>query len=124
MKGVVLPIGGPKGSGIAMMMDIFSGLLTGSSFADGVHDAYTVLDKPQGVGHWFMVFKPDMFLESMDEYYDRMEVEMTAVRNSKKAAGWERIYTPGEGAKVREVENRERGVAFTVEEIEVLDKTA
>ena len=33
VKGVVLPIGGPKGSGIAMALDIFSGLITGAGFA-------------------------------------------------------------------------------------------
>ena len=68
VKGTVLPIGGPKGSGLAMMMDIFGGVLTGASLGGEVHDQYKVLDKPQGVGHWFMVFKPDMFLDSMEEY--------------------------------------------------------
>lgn len=38
LKGVMLPIGGPKGSGLAVMMDIFGGLLTGSSFAGDVND--------------------------------------------------------------------------------------
>lgn len=124
MGGVVLPIGGPKGSGLAMMMDIFGGLLTGSHFAGNVNDAYKVLDKPQGVGHWFMVFKPDAFLDSMDEYYDRMEIEMKAIRESEKAAGVDRIFTPGEIEFMKEKENRERGVAFTIGEIENLNKTA
>ncbi|KAF2103190.1 putative malate/L-lactate dehydrogenase [Rhizodiscina lignyota] len=122
--GVVLPIGGPKGSGIAMMMDIFGGLLTGASFAGNVQDQYKVLDKKHGVGHWFMVFKPDMFLDSMDEYYDRMETLMKTVRESEKAAGVDRIYTPGEIEFIKEKENREKGVAFTKGEIDALHKTA
>ncbi|KAF5855682.1 hypothetical protein ETB97_008617 [Aspergillus alliaceus] len=61
--GVVLPIGGPKGSGLAMMMDIFAGVMSGSAFAGGVNDQYTEMSRPQGVGHWFLVFRPDVFLD-------------------------------------------------------------
>jgi LDH2 family malate/lactate/ureidoglycolate dehydrogenase len=32
LQGVVLPIGGPKGSGLAMLMDIFSGVISGAAF--------------------------------------------------------------------------------------------
>lgn len=106
------------------MMDIFGGLLTGSSFAGGVQDQYKVLDKPQGVGHWFMVFKADMFLDSMDEYYERMATVMRTVRESEKAAGVDRIYTPGEIEFIKEKENREKGVAFTKGEVEALHQTA
>ena len=38
--GVVLPMGGPKGSGLAIMMDVFAGVMSGSAFAGGVHDQY------------------------------------------------------------------------------------
>jgi LDH2 family malate/lactate/ureidoglycolate dehydrogenase len=124
MGGVVLPIGGPKGSGLAMMMDIFGGLLTGASFAGNVNDAYKVLDRPQGVGHWIFVFKPDAFLDSMDEYYDRMEIELKTVRDSAKAAGVDRIYTSGEIEILREKDLRSKGVSFTASEVEVLNKTA
>lgn len=123
MKGTVLPIGGPKGSGIAMMMDIFGGLLTGASFAGNVKDQYKVSEKNQGVGHWFMVFKPDMFLET-DEYYDRMEYLLKTIRESEKAEGVERIYTPGEIEFIKEKENREKGVVFTNSEIQQLHKLA
>ena len=51
LKGVVLPIGGPKGSGLVMMMDIFGGVLSGAAFAGGVNDQYKNLDEPQNVSH-------------------------------------------------------------------------
>ncbi|OAA59724.1 Malate/L-lactate dehydrogenase [Niveomyces insectorum RCEF 264] len=125
LGGVVLPIGGPKGSGLAMMMDIFGGLLSGSSFAGNVNDQYKVLDKPQGVGHWIMVFKPDAFLDSQDAYYDRLETELKTVRQSEKAAGVDRIYTPGEIEADMERNNRAKGgFYFTTSEIDALNKTA
>lgn len=124
LKGVVLPIGGPKGSGLAMMMDIFGGLLTGSSFGGRVNDQYKDVDKTQGVGHWFMVFQPDVFLDSRDEYVKRVDTLMSDVRNSEKAAGIERIYTPGEIEDLKADEQRLKGLRFTHSEIETLNHAA
>jgi LDH2 family malate/lactate/ureidoglycolate dehydrogenase len=124
LKGVVLPIGGPKGSGLAMMMDIFGGLLTGSSFGGRVNDQYKDVDKTQGVGHWFMVFQPDMFLDSKEEYLERMDILMNDVRSSEKAAGIERIYTPGELEDLKAAEQTHKGLRFTLSEIETLNKAA
>ncbi|EXJ70396.1 uncharacterized protein A1O5_06464 [Cladophialophora psammophila CBS 110553] len=124
LKGVVLPIGGPKGSGIAMMMDIFGGLMSGASFAGGVNDQYHVLDKPQGVGHFFMVFRPDVFLESTTEYTQRMDLLMHKVRTSDPAGGVNRVYTPGEIEKLTEERRRVDGIPFTREEVNRLETLA
>jgi LDH2 family malate/lactate/ureidoglycolate dehydrogenase len=81
--GVVLPMGGPKGSGLAMMMDIFGGVMSGSAFAGDVNDQYKVMDKPQNVGHWFLVFRPEVFLDGgVAEFKQRMDLtgSMSVVR--------------------------------------------
>ena len=124
LKGVVLPIGGPKGSGIALMMDIFGGLLTGSSFAGDVNDQYNDLDKTSGVGHWFMVFRPEMFLDSREEYLARMNKLLERVRDCEKAAGVDRIFTPGELEEIKERAQREGGIPFTMGEIQALHEFA
>lgn len=124
LKGVVLPIGGPKGSGLAMVMDIFGGLLTGSSFGGRVNDQYKDTNKTQGVGHWFMVFQPDMFLDSRQEYLERMDTLMNDVRSSEKASNVERIYTPGEIEDLKAAEQTQKGLRFTLSEIETLNKLA
>ncbi|KAL9070559.1 MAG: hypothetical protein Q9157_005784, partial [Trypethelium eluteriae] len=124
LKGVVLPIGGPKGSGLAMMMDIFGGLLTGSSFGGDVNDQYKTLDKRQGVGHWFMVFRPEVFLDSKEEYLERMDTLLERVRSSEKAAGVTQIFTPGEIEDAKMKVQREGGIPFTGNEIESLHELA
>lgn len=125
LKGVVLPIGGPKGSGIATMMDIFGGVLSGASFAGGVNDQYKNLSDPQGVGHWFLVFKPDAFLDgSKEELHARMDEEMRAIRGCEKAAGVERIYTSGEIEAELEVKRRNEGIPFTRGEVDALHALA
>ena len=124
LKGVVLPIGGPKGSGLAMMMDIFGGLLTGSSFGGDVNDQYKDLDKPQGVGHWFMVFRPDMFLDSKEDYLQRMDTLLARVRGSEKADGVTQIFTAGEIEDAKEKAQRQSGIPYTRSEIENLHSLA
>ncbi|KAK8201404.1 hypothetical protein M8818_005872 [Zalaria obscura] len=124
LKGVVLPIGGPKGSGLALMMDVFGGLLTGSAFGGGVIDQYKDLDKRQGVGHWFMVFRPEMFLDSREEYLERMDTLLERVRGCEKAAGVEQIFTPGEIEELKEKIQRDEGIPFTKGEIEALHELA
>lgn len=124
LKGVVLPMGGPKGSGLAMMMDIFGGLMTGAAFAGGVNDQFKNLKEPQGLGHWFMVFKPDVFLNSRQEHDDRMDQLNQTVRSSEKAAGVERIYTPGERSSETERTRRARGIPLTQGEVDTLHELA
>jgi LDH2 family malate/lactate/ureidoglycolate dehydrogenase len=121
LGGVVLPIGGPKGSGLAMMMDIFGGLMSGASFAGGVNDQYKNMKDPQGVGHWFMVFKPDVFLDSRDEFLARIDTLMVRVRECDKAAGIDRIYTSGEIEREVEAKRRVEGIPYSQGELDALN---
>lgn len=107
-----------------MMMDIFGGLITGASFAGGVHDQYKEVDQPQGVGQWFLVFKPDLFLDSRDEYRERMDTLFSAVRSSQPAAGVDRIYTPGEIEEAERQKRERDGIPFTRAEIDALHRLA
>ena len=66
------PIGGPKGSGIAILMDVMSGVLSGAEFAGNVGDQYKQWDRIQDVGHTFIAIKPDVFM-STAEFKSRME---------------------------------------------------
>jgi LDH2 family malate/lactate/ureidoglycolate dehydrogenase len=72
LGGVVLPIGAYKGSGLAMLMDIFGGVISGAAFGGEVGDQYKVYDRPQDVGHFFLAMKPDLFVTEGD-YRARMD---------------------------------------------------
>lgn len=124
LKGTVLPIGGPKGSGLAAVMDILGGLMTASAFAGDVHDQYSDITKPQGVGHWFMVIKPETFLSSRDEYLERMDTLLDRVRNCALAEGVSRIYTPGEIEADRQRAREKSGIPYTPQEIDALHEVA
>jgi len=93
--GGLLPIGGAKGAGLSMMMDILCGVLTGARFAGEVGDQYKVFDRPQGVGHFILVFRPDLFV-SAEEAAARMGHLVDTVKTTPKAAGVDEIFMPGE----------------------------
>ena len=123
LKGVVLPIGGPKGSGLSMLMDIFGGVLSGAAFAGDVTDQYKVFDRPQNVGHFFLAMKPDLFV-SKKEYRARMDTLVERVRACPKAEGFDEILLPGE-LEAREEEKRSRsGIPYGAAEIDPLQNEA
>jgi len=122
LEGVMLPMGGPKGSALSIMMDVFSGVLSGSAFAGGVTNPYDP-SKPADVGHFIVVIKPDLFM-SLEDFKGRMDFLYQKVAGSEKAAGVERIYFPGEIEIDREEERRRNGIPYTSGEVEALNAEA
>ena len=114
LGGVVLPIGGYKGSGLSMLMDIFGGVISGAAFAGDVADQYKVFDRPQDVGHFFLAMRPDLFIPESD-YRDRMDTLIERVRDCPKAEGFDEILIPGEPEARHEAEQRRTGIPYSAE---------
>ncbi|KAJ5551784.1 hypothetical protein N7535_000275 [Penicillium sp. DV-2018c] len=122
LKGVMLPMGGPKGSGLAVMMDVFSGVLSGSAFAGHVTNPYDP-GREADVGHFLVAIKPDLFM-SLEEFKGRMDYLYQRVVGSEKMAGVERIYFPGEIEMITEEKRLAEGIPFAMAEIEGLNREA
>jgi LDH2 family malate/lactate/ureidoglycolate dehydrogenase len=119
----VLPIGGYKGSGLSMLMDILGGLISGAGFAGGVADQYKVYDRPQDVGHFFLALKPDLFIPQAD-YRARMDTLIERVRACPKAEGFDEILIPGEPEARLEAEHRRSGIPYAPSEVATLQSEA
>ncbi|KAG9673153.1 Malate/L-lactate dehydrogenase, partial [Aureobasidium melanogenum] len=122
LEGVMLPMGGPKGSALAIMMDVFSGVLSGSAFAGHVTNPYDP-SRPADVGHFLIAIKPDLFM-SMEEFKERMEYLYQRVVNSDKMAGVDRIYMPGELEQLTQEERARSGIPYVEAEIQALNEEA
>jgi LDH2 family malate/lactate/ureidoglycolate dehydrogenase len=122
MSGTLLPIGGPKGYGLAMVVDILSGVLTGSNFGK---DVPTTLDFDRKVSSGFVVQAIDIsaFSEPTDFYKDIQSL-IADIRNSPRAPGVERIYLPGEIEWLNQQERREKGIPVPNSLIQELGKIA
>ena len=118
----MLPMGGPKGSALSIMMDVFSGVLSGSAFAGHVTNPYDP-SRPADVGHFLIAIKPDIFM-SLEEFKERMDYLYQRVVESDKMVGVERIYFPGEIEQLTQEKREKDGIPYTVAEVESLNKEA
>ena len=108
LKGTLLPIGGHKGAGLSMMIDLFSGLLTGAGFAGAVKPLNTE-GEHSGNGHFFMVLNPLFFMEK-EEYEEKISHFIQTI----KASGEKNtVYYPGERAHKTQ---SEREIRFELSE--------
>jgi LDH2 family malate/lactate/ureidoglycolate dehydrogenase len=123
LGGVVLPIGGYKGSGLSMLMDIYGGVISGAAFAGGVADQYKTYDRAQDVGHFFMAMRANLFMPEAD-YRGRMDTLIERVRACPKAEGFDEILIPGEPEVREEAMRRKTGIPYSMSEIAPLQKEA
>jgi LDH2 family malate/lactate/ureidoglycolate dehydrogenase len=115
-------MGGPKGSALSVMMDVFSGVLSGSAFAGHVTNPYDP-SKPADVGHFLIALKPDLFM-SMEDFKERMDYLYQRVVSCDKMVGVERIYFPGEIEQIAERTRRLEGIPYVEAEIKALNDEA
>ena len=74
LDGFLLPIGGYKGYGLALIVDLFAGLLSGAAYLTHVQTWIDAPDKPQDLGHFFFLIdtrklgSPSWLVERMDDF--------------------------------------------------------
>ncbi|OAP61980.1 hypothetical protein AYL99_04183 [Fonsecaea erecta] len=122
LGGVMLPMGGPKGSGLSIMMDVFSGVLSGSAFAGHVTNPYDP-SKPADTGHFLIAIKPDLFM-SLEDFKARMDYLYQRVVGCEKMEGVDRIFFPGEIEQRTATARMESGIPLVEAEISALNDEA
>jgi LDH2 family malate/lactate/ureidoglycolate dehydrogenase len=108
MKGTLMPIAGPKGSGMAMMIDILCGVLSGSKFGKDLLTFHQPLG-PTGVGVMTLAVDIRRFMD-VKVFARLVQVYAEQICGSRKTSGNSRIYIPGEIEYEKELESRKRGL--------------
>jgi LDH2 family malate/lactate/ureidoglycolate dehydrogenase len=121
--GTVQPIGGPKGSALAMLMDVMSGVISGAAFGGDVRNHFEDYEAPQNVGHFVMAMRPDLFV-SRDEYTRRMDVMVQRVHANPTAEGFDEVIMPGERERRLVAKHRRTGITFHAKEMANLQDAA
>ncbi len=93
LKGVQLPIAGFRGSGLAWMVDILSGVLTGGNHAGRVKDPFDDFSGPQNIGHLFITFKTNLFVNNFNS---RIKNNIKTIKKLPKIKGVKEIMYPGQ----------------------------
>ena len=120
IQGFVLPMAGFKGYGIAMMIDMVSGFLSGAGFLNTVGKFYSKDGACMNVGHMITAFDPGMiyegdFLADADGYVEKL-------RNSKTLEG-KNVVLPGDDRRQNREISLKEGIVLPEETVEKLEST-
>lgn len=121
--GMVLPMAGAKGSGLSMLMEILGGVLSGAAFAGDVANLFTDFSRPQNVGHFFMAFRPDLFMPRA-AYDERMDTLFERAKATPKAEGFDEILMAGEPEARAEAKRRIEGIPLSADVVAELGDEA
>lgn len=121
LEGSMLPAAGPKGSGLAIMLDVLTGVLTGARFGLGVPRMYED-PEPQQLGHIFAAINIEAMM-SLGEFLARMSEKERETRESPPAEGFDQVLMPGDVELEKEEAHRRSGLPLSKEVYEELLST-
>lgn len=122
LKGSLAPIGGPKGYGLALVLDLLCGLVTGSCYLRNVK-ALDDFSGHSGTGFFIEAIDIESFIP-YKEYEEKVAGYIEEVKNCPKRNGVNEIFLPGEIEK-REMERRIKlGIPLDQEVVSALKKLA
>ncbi len=120
LLGTQLPIASYKGSGMAWMVDILSGILTGSSHGGKTKDPFDDFSGPQDVGHLFITINPKIF--SGNNFLKEMQINIKNVKKLPKAKGFNSILYPGERKNKIFKKNLNKDISIPSKVLREIDK--
>jgi len=94
LSGLLMPLGGYKGSGLAMMVEILCGVLSGGAIA-GELGGLRVKSRPFRVSHFFFALDVARFMEP-EEFYGRVKRLVAMAKSSAPARGYDEVLVAGE----------------------------
>ncbi|MET1087982.1 MAG: Ldh family oxidoreductase [Arthrobacter sp.] len=111
LNGTLLPMAGPKGSGLAIMVDILAGVLNGASFGADMPRMYGD-SAPQLLGHFFIALDISA-MTPLSEFLNRMATREDQTRNGAPATGYESVLMPGDLEARKRKDNLRTGLLLS-----------
>lgn len=115
----LMPFGGPKGFGLALVVDIFAGILTGSAFGPHVTLMYGDYGQKRKLGQFFCAVNIDSFTES-ELFLDNMDRLIDELHAVPPAEGFAEVMVPGEPERKLEKQRLEHGIPINEAEYKFL----
>lgn len=123
LDGFLLPIGGHKGYGLALMVDLFAGLLSDAAYLTHVKSWVDAPDEPQNLGHFFIVIDTSR-LGSAQWLATRMKDVGAILHGSAPAEASKPVIVPGEIELDKMAQQRMQGISLEVATVELLKQHA
>ena len=122
-EGVLLPIGGHKGSGLALMIGLLAGVLNGAAFGREVVDFTGPGSGASNTGQFVVALDVSRFL-APEVFAAEMDRHLNDLRSSPTLPGFDSIRLPGEDRRKRRADRSANGVALPAGLIKQLDAMA
>ena len=113
LDGLLQPIGGYKGTGLAIIMGVLSTFLAGASFGTDLGNMVNG-PTPGADGHFFLAVNVGAFVEPA-VFKQRVDAVVRQIRTSRPAPGVDRVYSPGELEAETERRYRADGIPLNTE---------
>lgn len=117
------PFGGPKGYGLAMVVEIFTALLTGAAFGPHISKMYGDYDKNRELGHFFMALDPAKFVAA-DIFKTRLDQMIRELREAPPSGNTEKVFAPGDIEMQTVKEREQNGIPIAASIVEFLNNEA
>jgi LDH2 family malate/lactate/ureidoglycolate dehydrogenase len=109
LDGFLLPIGGHKGYGLALLVDLLAGLLSNAAYLTHVKSWVDAPDEPQNLGHFFILINTRL-LGSTTWLAERMNDFAAILHDSPAAEAAKPVLVPGEIELAKMKDQREHGI--------------
>jgi L-2-hydroxycarboxylate dehydrogenase (NAD+) len=110
-EGFLMPIGGYKGYGLAMVVGLLAGTLNGAAMGTEVIDFNKDQATITNTGQAILVIDPDAFGE-VDAFKARVDKLVRELRGSERMPDVDRIWMPGEQSHAKRLANERDGLAL------------
>lgn len=105
----LVPIAGPKGYGLMMMVDVLAGVLLGLPFGKRVTSMYSDLTENRNLGHTFIIIDPARFRD-VEDFKKDMSQTVSDLHGITPATGFDQVYYPGELSSIAMEKSRKEGI--------------
>jgi LDH2 family malate/lactate/ureidoglycolate dehydrogenase len=122
IEGIILPMAQHKGYAIAAMMDMLSGVLTGSGYGAEVAGPYQAQRRSRA-GHFMLAVNIET-LQPLSEFNARMDALITQLKSVPLAQGFDEVFYPGEIEARNDAKNRDGGILPPADTVADLRKLA
>jgi len=126
LAGSLLPIGGPKGSALIVANELLSGALAGALFSFEISPALVMgadYHDRWGCGHFILALDPAAFGRTED-FRQRADDLVHALREAEPAKGIDRVYLPGEREWLLSEDRRKSGLPMATTTLQALEAVA
>jgi LDH2 family malate/lactate/ureidoglycolate dehydrogenase len=122
-EGMFVPVGGHKGSGLALVLGLLGGPLNRAAFGRDVKDTNAEAARETNTGHLMIALDVSRFLP-LDTFKAEIDRHVHDLSSSRRLPGYDEIRIPGQGRLARRAERLKNGVPLSGTLLKQLDQVA